>query len=93
MLENRAASDDSRGPLVAEATMFAADCANRDAYAEVAPAESKGKRLRTNGAATQPPSATAAATTDKSKAPPEFLPPPSFFRKMEPVSSKPCTKK
>ena len=55
MFENWAASDDVRGHLVAETAPSAADCANRDAYAEMAQAESEGKRLRRAGAASRSP--------------------------------------
>jgi hypothetical protein len=41
--ENLAASDDAGGQLVAETAASAAACANRDAYAEMAPADAKGK--------------------------------------------------
>jgi hypothetical protein len=52
--ENWAASDDARGPLVAETATSAAACANRDAYAEMAQAEREGKRLPPSGAASRP---------------------------------------
>jgi hypothetical protein len=53
--EHWAASDDAGGQLVAEtAASAAAACANRDAYAEMAPADPKGKRLPPAGAASRP---------------------------------------
>ena len=52
--ENWAASDDAGGQLVAETATTAAACANRDAYAEMAPADPKGKRLPPAGAASRP---------------------------------------
>jgi hypothetical protein len=53
--ESWAASDDVRGHLAAETAPSAADCANRDACAELAQAESEGKRLRRAGAASRAP--------------------------------------
>jgi len=57
MFENWAASDDAGGPPVAETASSAAACANRDAYAEMAPANAEGKRLPIPGAASRPPRA------------------------------------
>jgi hypothetical protein len=75
--EHWAASDDARGHLVAETAASAAACANRDAYAEMAPADAKGKRLPPPGAASRPhnmdPKADAKAT-DKKKGAPEIPP-------------------
>jgi hypothetical protein len=75
--ENWAASDDARGHLVAEtAASAAAACANRDAYAEMAPADAKGKRLPPAGAASRPHNATEtdAKATDKKKVAPDIPP-------------------
>jgi hypothetical protein len=69
----RAVSDDPRGPLVAETAKFAADCATRDAYAELAPADSEGQRLRPPGAATRPSRGHSAAA-QRSPGPPDIPP-------------------
>jgi hypothetical protein len=72
-----AASDDAGGQLVAETAATAAACANRDAYAEMAPADAKGKRLHPSGAASRPsnvdPKANAKAI-DKNKNAPKIPP-------------------
>jgi hypothetical protein len=75
--EHWAASDDAGGQLVAETASSAAACANRDAYAEMAPAEAKGKRLPPPGAATRPPSVDHKAdpkASDKKKVAPDIPP-------------------
>jgi hypothetical protein len=71
--QNWAASDDASGQLVAETASSAAPCANRDAYAEMAPAEAKGKRLSPPGAASRP-SNTDVKAADKKKGAPEIPP-------------------
>jgi hypothetical protein len=72
--ENWAASDDAGGHLVAEtAASAAAACANRDAHAEMAQAESEGKRLSHPRAASRPNNANRKAS-DKKKVAPEILP-------------------
>jgi hypothetical protein len=71
--ENWAASDDVRGPLVAETASSAAACANREAYAEMAQAEREGKRLPPPGAASRPPHSNGKASL-KSKDAPEISP-------------------
>jgi hypothetical protein len=76
--ENWAASDDASGQLVAEtAAPAAAACATRDAYAEMAPADVKGKRLPPAGAASRPPNVdhkADAKATDKKKVAPDIPP-------------------
>jgi hypothetical protein len=71
--EHWAASDDARGPLVAETAASAAACANRDAYAEMAQAEREGKRPPPPGAASRPPNSNG-KTSRKSKDAPEIPP-------------------
>lgn len=71
--ENWAASDDARGPLVAETAASAAACASRDAYAEMAQAEREGKRLPPSGAASRPAHSNGKAAR-KSKDAPEISP-------------------
>jgi len=76
--EHWAASDDAGGQLVAEtAASAAAACANRDAYAEMAPADPKGKRLPPAGAASRPHNVDHMAdgkASDKKKVAPEIPP-------------------
>jgi hypothetical protein len=76
--EHWAASDDAGGQLVAEtAASAAAACANRDAYAEMAPADVKGKRLPPPGAASRPHNVdhkADAKATDKKKGAPDIPP-------------------
>ena len=75
--ENWAASDDAGGQLVAETAATAAACANRDAYAEMAPADAKGKRLPPPGAASRPSNADTKAdakASDKKKGAPDIPP-------------------
>ena len=76
--ENWAASDDAGGLLVAEtAASAAAACANRDAYAEMAPADAKGKRLPPAGAASRPSNVDHKADakgSDKKKGAPDIPP-------------------
>jgi hypothetical protein len=75
--EHWAASDDAGGQLVAETAASAAACANRDAYAEMAPADAKGKRLPPPGAASRPPSVDHKAdpkASDKKKVAPDIPP-------------------
>jgi hypothetical protein len=76
--EHWAASDDAGGKLVAEtAASAAAACANRDAYAEMAPADAKGKRLLPPGAASRPSNADTKAdakASDKKKGAPDIPP-------------------
>ena len=76
--ENWAASDDADGQLVAEtAASAAAACANRDACAEMAPADPKGKRLPPAGAASRPHNVDHKAdgkASDKKKVAPEIPP-------------------
>ncbi len=74
--EHWAASDDAGGQLVAETAASAAACANRDAYAEMAPADAKGKRLPPAGAASRPSNTTDAdaKASDKKKGAPEIPP-------------------
>ncbi len=76
--ENWAASDDASGHLVAETASSAAACANRNAYAEMAPASAQGKRLPTPGAASRPTNSNGKASdkdaSDKKKVAPEIPP-------------------
>jgi hypothetical protein len=75
--EHWAASDDAGGQLVAETAATAAACANRDAYAEMAPADAKGKRLPPPGAASRPSNADTKAdakASDKNKGAPKIPP-------------------
>src|ERR1700730_17146249 len=75
--EDWAASDDVRGHLAAETAPSAAGCANRDACAEMAQAESEGKRLRRAGAASRAPNANGKASekaASGTKVAPEITP-------------------